>query len=101
MLKRSITGFVIVAILAGFVALREVSVLFFDALVLALIYGAIVEMGKAVKLFDKKFSVCILLVYPIMLACIYIFAGSILECLLLQLLSLLVVFALSMFKELF
>jgi len=100
MLKRTITGFFIVAVLAGFVALREVSVLFFDALVLALIYGAVVEMSFALKLFDKKFSAVILLAYPIVLACIYIFSTSLKMCILLQLLSLVVIFAVCMFKEL-
>ena len=100
MLKRSITGLIIVAVLAGFVALREVSVLFFDALVLALVYGAIVELCFALKLFNKKFSATILLLYPAVLACIYIFSPTIKDCVTLQVLSFIVIFAVSMFKEL-
>ena len=100
MLKRTITGFFIIVVLAGFIALREVSVLFFDGLVLALLYGAIVEMCFALKLFNKKFFVSVLFIYPIALACIYIFSTSVLQALLLQLLSLILVFAMCMFKEL-
>ena len=100
MLKRTITGFFIIAVLAGFIALREVSVLFFDALVLALIYGAVVEICFALKLINKKFSAIVLLVYPAALACIYIFAGTIKECITLQVLSLIIIFAICMFKEL-
>lgn len=100
MLKRTITGFFIVAFLVGFIMLREVSVLFFDALVLALIYGAVVEICFAIKLFNKKFSATILLVYPAVLACIYIFSETLITCIALQLLSVILVFAISMFKEL-
>lgn len=100
MLKRTITGFFILVVLGGFVALRSVSVLFFDALILALLYGTIVEMCFALKLFNKKFFVSILFIYPIILACIYIFSTSITQCILLQLFAMLVVFALCMFKEL-
>ena len=100
MLKRTITGFFILVVLGAFVALREVSVLFFDALVLALIYGSIVEMCFALKLFGKKFFVGILFVYPIALACVYIFSSTVMQCILLQLLLMVVVFALCMFAEL-
>lgn len=100
MLKRTITGFFIIAVLAGFIFLREVSVLFFDALVLALIYGAIVEICFAIKLFNKKFSATVLLVYPAVLACIYIFSASLKTCIALQILSLIIIFTVCMFKEL-
>ncbi len=100
MLKRTITGFFILVILAGFVALREVSVLFFDGLVLALLYGSIIEMCKAKKLFEKKFFVSVLLMYPVPLACIYIFSTTVMQCILLQILLGLLVFALCMFAEL-
>lgn len=100
MLKRTITGFFIIAVLAGFIALREVSVLFFDALVLALIYGAIIELCFAIKLFNKKFSATILLVYPAILSTIYILSTSLKMCIALQLLSVIVIFAICMFKEL-
>lgn len=99
MIKRSITGLIIVAVLAGFVALREVSVLFFDALVLALMYGAIVEMALALKLFNKKFSIIVLLLYPIALVCIYLFSKTVVQCVLLQIFALIIVFAVCMFKE--
>ena len=87
MLKRTITGFFILVVLAGFVALREVSVLFFDGLVLALLYGTIVEMCFALKLFNKKFFVGVLFVYPVALACIYIFASTLLDCILFLIVS--------------
>lgn len=101
MLKRSITGFFIVAVLAGFVALRQVSVLFFDALVLALMYGAVIEMCFAMKLFNKKFHLGVILIYPAVLACIYIFSESFIQAVLLQLLLGAVVFVVCVFKELF
>lgn len=100
MLKRSITGFFIVAILAGVVALRQVSVLFFDALVLVLMYGALVEMCFALKLFNKKFYLGIVLVYPAILACIYIFSELVVQSILLQLLLGAVVFIVCVFTEL-
>ena len=100
MLKRSITGFFIVAILAGVVALRQVSVLFFDALVLVLMYGALIEMCFALKLFNKKFYLGIVLVYPAILACIYIFSELVVQSILLQLLLGAVVFIVCVFTEL-
>ena len=99
MLKRTITGLFIVLVLAGFTWLREVSVLFFDALTLVLIYGAIVELAFALKLFNRKFFVTLLFAYPIALACIYIFSGSVLQAIALQILCMLVIFVLCMFKE--
>lgn len=65
MLKRTITGLVILVVLAGFTALRLVSPLFFDVLVLVLSYGAIVEMFMAYKVVDKKFFKLPLFVLPL------------------------------------
>lgn len=55
MLKRTITGFFILLVLAGMTALRMFSRVFFDALVLVLSYGCIVETFMAFKIVDKKF----------------------------------------------
>ncbi|MCR5553795.1 MAG: phosphatidate cytidylyltransferase [bacterium] len=57
MLKRTITGFIILIVLAGFIALRLVSQLFFDALILAIICGAVFEVSKVIKAQNQTFYV--------------------------------------------
>lgn len=100
MLKRTITGIFIFLVVAGFVALRQVSVFFFDALALAIMYGAIVEMIKANKVANKKVNYVVLFAYPAALACIYIFSTSVLMMIVLQLALALVSFCALMAKEL-
>ena len=73
MLKRSITGFFILLVTAGFIALREVSVLFFDAFALMITMGAVIEMALASKFSNKKVDRIVIGLYPIGLACIFIF----------------------------
>ncbi|MBQ3158519.1 MAG: phosphatidate cytidylyltransferase [Clostridia bacterium] len=100
MLKRTITGFFILLVTAGFIALREVSLLFFDAFSLAIVIGSIVEMSLACKFSNKKVNKLLLLVYPILLTCIFILVKDKKTALLLILASLLLMFALLMAKEL-
>ena len=99
MLKRTITGFFILLAVVGFVFLREVSLLFFDAFMLLIIYGAILEMIKASNAANKKVEKILLLVYPLPLACIYIFTSGEIA-LLLQIALLIVAFVVLMAKEL-
>ena len=99
MLKRTITGFFILVFIAGFIALREVSVLFFDAFALMLIFGSVIEMALASKFSNKKVERVLLFVYPITLACIFIFTSGELA-LILIVASLLLMFAILMAKEL-
>lgn len=100
MLKRSITGFFILLVVAGFIALRQVSILFFDALALVILYGSIIEVALASKFSNKKVDKVILFIYPALLACIYIFAPTIEMQLILQVLAAILMFALLMAKEL-
>ena len=54
MLKRSITGAVILMITLLFVVLKQFSPLFFDAYVLIIMYGAIYEMFKVHQIANKQ-----------------------------------------------
>ena len=103
MLKRTITGIIIVALCAGFIALREVSVFFFDAFALAICYGCLVEMQLSSKLYNKKSSKVLTFIFPLALFAIFAFIPtSSLEGkeLIFVVLALLVMFAASMVKEL-
>jgi len=100
MLKRTITGFFIALFVVGFIALRQVSLYFFDAFALAIIYGSIIEMIRASKFSNKNVEKVLLFVYPAVLVCVYIFSTSITMALILQILLLLVMFAILMAKEL-
>ena len=93
MLKRSITGFFIILATVGFIALRQVSIYFFDAFALAIILGSVYEIIMAVKVSGKRICLPIVLIYPVILAIIYVFASSILQSLLLQIVAMLVAFA--------
>ena len=103
MLKRTITGLFIVALCAGFIALREVSVFFFDAFALIICYGSLIEMHLSLKLYNKKSSKVLTFIYPLVVFSIFAFIpktslnGSELV---LVVLTLLGFFAASMVKEL-
>lgn len=99
MLKRTITGFFILLVLAGFIALREVSILFFDAFVLFLIYGCLFEVLKARGYHKHKFHSALLYIYPTILAAIYVLSSSLYMSLLLQILAALVYFVILMLAE--
>ena len=49
MLKRTLTGVVILLITAGFVLLKQFNKLFFDAFALILMYGSLIEVINAYK----------------------------------------------------
>ena len=100
MIKRAITGFFILILTAGFIALREISTLFFDAFVVILMFGSVVEMLLASKFSDKKINKILVMVYPVLLTLIYIFSTSIQMALLLQIASLLLMFMILMSVEL-
>mgnify|MGYP004675481379 FL=1 len=56
MLKRVLTGAVILILTLGFVLLKQVSPLFFDAMVLIISIGSILEVSKAYKESGKQVS---------------------------------------------
>ncbi len=100
MLKRTITGFFIILILAGFVALRQVSLYFFDILALAIIMGSVHEIVMAAKVGGKKILLPLVFAYPVILGIIYIFATNFKDALLYQVLALLGCFIILMAYEL-
>ena len=65
MKKRLPTSIAILIITIGFVLLRQFSVLFFDALVLSIMLGSIIEMVRANKKQNKKIDLGLLLIVPI------------------------------------
>ncbi len=99
MLKRTITGFFILLVLAGFMALREVSVLFFDAFILFLIYGCLFEVLKSTGMHKHKFHSALLYMYPALLACTYILTNNLYTSLLVEVLLVLAYFVVFMLTE--
>ncbi len=97
MLKRTITGLCILIVLAGFIALKLVSSLFFDAFVLIMIYACLIEMFLAYKVADKTFFIVPLVLLPIGLWAIFKFTTMPLVFILIALLC---VFIISMISEL-
>ena len=71
MLKRTLTGIVIFILTAGFISLRLVSPLFFDAFVLAIIYGSLCEFYAIYKKEEKRLFVVPLAVLPVGLWAIF------------------------------
>lgn len=69
MLKRSITGGVILLITLLFVVLKQFSPLFFDAYVLIIMYGALFEMYKVHQISGKRVDFISLFIVPA-LACL-------------------------------
>jgi len=65
MLKRTLTGAVVMLILAGVIALRLVSPLFFDAFILGVSYFCLYEISMAFKAMGKSFNLPIACVIPI------------------------------------
>ena len=100
MLKRSITGFFIILAIAGFVALRQVSLYFFDVFTLAIIIGSVYEIVMAARKSGKKILLPVVFAYPLLLGIIYIFADGVKDVLLYQLLALLGCFMVLMAYEL-
>lgn len=69
MLKRSITGAIILLITVLFVILKQFSPLFFDAYVLIIMYGALYEMYKVHQLANKQADFVSLFFVPV-IACV-------------------------------
>ena len=67
MLKRTLTGLVILLVTAGFVLLKQINCLFFDAFVLIVMYGALIEVIKAYKMVNAKSHTVALLFVPAMM----------------------------------
>lgn len=65
MLKRTITGGVILLLTFLFVALKQISPLFFDAYVLIIMYGSLYEMFKVHQFANKKADFVTLCLVPI------------------------------------
>lgn len=99
MLKRSITGFFILLALAGFLALRVVSFLFFDAFILVIIYGCLFEILRVRDFHKHKLYSTLLYIYPALLALIYNVSKSVYESILIQVLLLVLFFIVLMFVE--
>ncbi len=70
MLKRLITGLFILLIVAGFIALKYVNILIFDAFILIVMYGALIETVNVYKKAGKKIDILIYLV-PLALCTIF------------------------------
>ena len=100
MKKRIITGLLIFLALAGFVALRFVHLLFFDALVLAISCAAGWEMICAYKLADRKSYNAIVFLFPFVIWFCYFFAKDGKTAIVYQFLAMLIVFVLCFVIEL-
>jgi len=64
MLKRTLTGLVILIITAGFVLLKQFNSLFFDAFVLIMMYASLIEVIKAYKKGNQQSHTAVLLCVP-------------------------------------
>ncbi len=100
MLKRLITGFFIVATVVGFTMLRMVHLAFFDAFVLLLMIIAGFEFIKAKKASGQTLFERLIILYPIPVCVGYIFTDSFVSALLIQILSLVVIFLICVGIEL-
>lgn len=100
MFKRLLTGILIVAIIVGFTLLRMVHLAFFDVFVLVLMMISAYEFIKANKSQNKTLFERLIFLYPIPVCVGYIFANNIVSALFIQLLSILVIFLISLIIEL-
>lgn len=100
MLKRLFTGFFIVVFIAGFTLLRMVHLAFFDGFVLLLMILSAYEFIKANRAQNKIVFEKLIFLYPIPVCVGYIFTDSIVSALFIQLLSIFVIFLVSMVIEL-
>ena len=95
MLKRLLTGIFIVAVVAGVVALREVHLAFFDAFVFILMVASGFEVIHAKKLAGKQLFEKLIILYPIPITLVYVFSNNIYYSLIVELLSIVVIFIAS------
>ena len=100
MLKRLLTGIVIIAAVAGFTALRIVHLAFFDAFVFALMIASGFEMIHAKKQAGKELFERIIIFYPIPVTLGFVFGTSLLMSFVIMLISIMVIFVASVGIEL-
>lgn len=100
MKKRIITGLLLFLCFAGFVALRFVHTLFFDAFVLIIMLGVTNEMISAYKICGKKPYSLLLYLYNIVIFLCYLFADDGKTSIMFQLIGLLIVFIICFVIEL-
>lgn len=100
MLKRLLTAILIVAVLVGFTMLRMVNLAFFDVFVLLLMFAAAYEFIKASKAQNLVIFERLVAFYPIPVFVGYVFTDSLVSAMFIQLLTLLVIFLVSMGIEL-
>ncbi len=100
MLKRSLTSIFIVAVVAGFIALREVHTAFFDAFVLLLMIISSFEIIRAYKRQGKPIFERLVVFYSIPVAAGFIFIDNLLISLIIQILSVIVIFLAAVSIEL-
>ncbi len=86
MLKRSLTGAVILLVTVAFVLLKMVSAIFFDVFVLIIATAALYEMINAYKVVDRIPNKIALYLVPVLMCLVYIFAPTVLMALALNLL---------------
>lgn len=92
MFKRLLTGLFVVALVVGFTMLRMVHLAFFDAFVLLLMFISGFELIKARKQQGKTLFERLIILYPIPVFVGYVFTDTLLSALIIQLVSLLVIF---------
>ena len=78
MLKRTITGGIILLVTVAFVLLKMVSPLFLDAFILIIALASLHEMINAYKIIDKTPNKIALYVVPVLMCVVYIFAPTVL-----------------------
>lgn len=100
MAKRLITGLFIIIAVAGFTALRMVHLAFFDAFVFALMIASGFEMIHAKKQAGKVLFERLIILFPIPATLGFVFGTSLLMSLTIVLLSIAVIFILSVGIEL-
>ena len=100
MLKRTITGAFIIAAVAGFIALRMVHLAFFDAFVFLLMVASGFEMIHAKKVAGKQLFERLIILFPIPVAAGYIFCDNLYTAIMIELLSIVVIFIASVGIEL-
>lgn len=89
-----------IIILAGFIALRLVDVIFFDVLVFLISILAVAEITRAMVKAEKKFFMWPVILMPAVVMACYFFTSSMSDAILFQSLALLIVFICSMVMEL-
>ena len=74
MKKRLPTSIAILIVTIGFVLLRQFSLLFFDGFATIIMLGSVIEIIRVHKKEQKPIDIPVLVISPILIALIYIFA---------------------------